>query len=79
MNNSRGDSRSNFGIKTYPVREFARGTILKSKTSLTTVEVKGFGFMGHSFVVTDCHPLSVLTVGDKGWTGQDWSQYWEVV
>lgn len=79
MNNSRGESRSNFGIKTAPTQEFKRGTLLKSKSGLTTVRVVGFGFLGHSYEVIECHPLSVSSVGDRGWTGHDWAQGWEVV
>jgi hypothetical protein len=79
MNTTRGNSRSIFGNRTQPVREFARGTILKSKSGLSTIEVRGFGFMGHTFVVKECHPLSAWAVGDRGCTGQDWSLYWEVV
>ena len=67
-----------FATKTQPVREFARGTILKSKSGLTTVKVVGFGFLGHSCEVTECHPLAINSVGDRVWTGQDWSKYWEV-
>lgn len=68
-----------FATKATPVREFARGTILKSKSGLSTIEIRGFGFMGHSFVVTESDPLSLWVVGETGWTGQDWSLYWEVV
>lgn len=78
MNTSRGETRSNFGTKTTPAQELKRGTLLKSKTGSTTVKVVGFGFLGHSYEVVECHPKSPQSVGDRGWTGHNWAQGWEV-
>lgn len=67
-----------FGTKPSPVQELNRGTILKSKSGMTTVKVVGFGFLGHSCEVIDRHPMAACAIGEKVWTGQEWSQLWEV-
>lgn len=78
MSNQSGVTRSHFGTKTAPAQEFKRGTILKAKSGKATVRVVGFGFLGHSYEVIECHPMSPSSPGDRGWTGHDWAQNWEV-